>query len=210
MPSGVANSMSRTTVMGLPTDNDSLGTAVSYLTTLTPQDPRFRLLLSYRWYRLKDRSGYVTPENISHRGRWTKSLTAAMENTIFTGNKPIKLLRWLETFCAQCDGNGIPETMAVSMALEFLSSPAHEAYRAAYTSLAGTPRPVVFNTWRGLLSILPLRTLQMTFLTKQLRSCGMSSKKGPKLSNSTMMSYSVWLMMSLKYLLRQILSRLFI
>lgn len=82
---GASNSMSRATVIGLPTDDDSLGPAVSYLTLEIPQDPIFRPLLSYRRYRLKDRSRYVAPEDIGHRGRRTKSLKAAMEKNSIHG-----------------------------------------------------------------------------------------------------------------------------
>ena len=142
----VVNSMSRATVMRLPTDNYSLGPTVSYLTPVVPQDPRFRSLHSYRSYCPKDRSRYVAPDDMGHSGRWTKSLRAAMGNTVFTGNKPIKLLRWFEKFCTQCNGNEIPEATAVSMVPEFFSSPAHEAYHSSYSNLAGTQRPGTFDT----------------------------------------------------------------
>ena len=96
----------------------------------------------------------MAPEDIGHRGRWTKSLKAKKENIVFTGNKPIKLLRWLETFCTQCNGNEIPEAVIVSMAPEFLSSPAHESFCAAYSNFAETPRPETFNTWPGAVNCL--------------------------------------------------------
>ena len=72
-----------------------------------------------------------------------------MSQVPFSRAKPIDLIRCLKTFKHQCDGDNIPEGVAVRIAPEFLHDSAYNMYVNAHVDSGGGASTGGFTTWPG-------------------------------------------------------------
>jgi hypothetical protein len=105
------------------------GPAVSGLSEIVPSRSDYRSLVSYRSYRLENRSQ-----------RYDKTITAKLSSYVkrpkhavkdrFGGDEPIEVLAFLRTFKEAADHNDVGEGAAARLIPYFLKDAAKEGYRA--------------------------------------------------------------------------------
>ena len=103
-----------------PTTSTNRGPSVSYLSEIQSADPKHRQLTSYRRYRLHSRAEFATTFDRGMAGKWRRNMSNNMEYALFSGAKPIFLVRFLDTFVEQANADHIPEFIEVKLVAEFL------------------------------------------------------------------------------------------
>lgn len=115
------------------------------LRELVPSDPRFTNIVSYRRYRLHNRSQSTGPEVSRNVGVWTRRLLPSMEKHAFSGENPVACLRFLTAFKHQLDCEGIPEGGALKIWPSFLTRNAYDVF--AQLTEDGDADLGGFTTW---------------------------------------------------------------
>ena len=111
-------------------DVDQLkGPAVPGLREIIPSRSDYRTLVSYRSYRLVDRSQRYDPSVTAKLAVFVKRLKHAIEEK-FGGEEPIEVLQFLRTFKEAADHNRVSEGAAARLIPYFLKGIAKEGYRA--------------------------------------------------------------------------------
>ena len=82
-------------------------------------------------------------------GKWRRNMSDNMEYVLFSGAKPISLVRFLDTFVEQANADHVPEVIAVKLAAEFLRGNAKNMYVQAMADRGGVTFYGGFNTWPG-------------------------------------------------------------
>ena len=95
------------------------------LKEITPGDPRFMRVLSYRTYRLRNIDGGRGPSVAYNTGVNTRRVAHVMESHVFDSTDP---LSFLSRFKQQMDNNKLSEGAACLICPNFLASDAKEAY----------------------------------------------------------------------------------
>ena len=98
------------------------------LKEITPGDPRFQRVLSYRTYRLRNTDGGRGPIKAYNTGVNTCRVAHVMESHVFDGTDPISVLSFLSRFKQQMDNNKLAEGAACLICPNFLAGDAKEAY----------------------------------------------------------------------------------
>jgi hypothetical protein len=116
--------------LALIRDVDQLkGPAVPGLREIIPSRSDYRTLVSYRSYRLVDRSQRYDPSVTAKLAVFVKRLKHAIEDK-FGGEEPIEVLQFLRTFKEAADHNRVSEGAAARLIPYFLKGIAKEGYRA--------------------------------------------------------------------------------
>ena len=98
------------------------------LKELSPGDPRFRRVLSYRTYRLRNTDGGRGPSVAYNTGVNTRRVAHVMASHIFDGSDSIAVLSFLSRFKQQMDNNKLSEGAACLICPNFLGGDAKEVY----------------------------------------------------------------------------------
>lgn len=107
------------------------------LTELNPANRRFRKVLSYKNYRLYDRSPKEGGKVRRKVSSWIKRMQISVKK--FDGTDPISVLSFLAKFKVAADNNGIPEGGARLVLRSFLDGRAANAYDASlYVDAVGS------------------------------------------------------------------------
>jgi hypothetical protein len=109
--------------------NSPRGPAVSGLSEIVPSRSDYRYLVSYRTYRLENRSQRYDKTITAKLSSYVKRLKHAVEDR-FGGEDPIEVLAFLKTFKEAADHNDIGEGAAARLIPYFLKDAAKEGYRA--------------------------------------------------------------------------------
>lgn len=118
------------------------------VTELVPSDVRFKRLVSYKTYRLRDKLAVMGPRMASNMYYYRKNLkNSVQDNVRFDGNTPTAAIRWLEQMATAFDDAWIPECAAWQIAKSYLEGEANDTYVAAMERRNNTRGG--FNTWPG-------------------------------------------------------------
>ena len=106
-----------------PSWDDEEGPLEEGLVPLKAREPAFDLVVSYRYYRLKNKS--LTTDTPTGKSRSLYKLTEKIRNfnasfTPFDGTEPIDILRFLAEFQDACDSCGVSEGEATKLLKYFL------------------------------------------------------------------------------------------
>ena len=114
-------------------------------------NPKFHHLTSYRRYRLRNRAAFHGDDDREQLGRWYRNMKDQMDQVSFCGSEPIKLIRWLDHFVAQCDADLVPEVAAVRLSPHFLDQPARDEFTQGRAGRSQNPLAPSegFQTWPG-------------------------------------------------------------
>ena len=105
------------------------GPAVPGLREIIPSRSDYKLLVSYRTYRLENRSPRYDKTVTAKLSSYVKRLKHAVEDR-FGGDEPIEILAFLRTFKEAADHNDVGEGAAARLIPYFLKDAAKEGYRA--------------------------------------------------------------------------------
>jgi hypothetical protein len=105
------------------------GPAVPCLREIIPSRSDYRYLVSYRTYRLENRSPRYDKTVISKLSSYVKRLKHAVEDK-FGGDQPIEILSFLRTFKEATEHNDVGEGAAARLIPCFPKYAAKEVYRA--------------------------------------------------------------------------------
>jgi hypothetical protein len=105
------------------------GPAVAGLTEIIPSRSDYKVLVSYRHYRLENQSQRYDKTVTSKLASLVKRLKHAIEDR-FGGEEPIEVLAFLRTFKEAADHNDVGEGAAARLLPYFLKDAAKEGYRA--------------------------------------------------------------------------------
>ena len=116
-----------TQTLGLP----SKGKAVPGLTEIIPSRSDYTHLVSYRSYRLVNRSNRYDASVTGKLSSYLKRMKHAIpQDDRFSGDEPIEVLSFLRVFKEAADHNELPEAAAARLITYFLVGIAKEGYRA--------------------------------------------------------------------------------
>lgn len=102
----------------------SLGPPHYGLTEITPADPDFRPVVSYRRYRLSNVNADTGSSVSRYVGDYVKLFKPTMDSRKFDGSIPIAVLDFLSSFKRICDEHGVTEGLAVLLLPHFLAGDA--------------------------------------------------------------------------------------
>jgi hypothetical protein len=110
-------------------DPPGRGPVVPGLREIVPSGSDYRYLVSYRTYRLENRSPSYDKIVTTKLSSYVKRLKHAVEDK-FGGNEPTEILSFLRTFKEAADHNDMGEGAAARLIPYFLKDAAKEGYRA--------------------------------------------------------------------------------
>jgi hypothetical protein len=107
------------------------GKAVPGLMEIIPARSDYAHLVSYRSYRLVNRSNRYDSTVTGKLSSYLKRMKHAIpQDDRFSGDEPIEVLDFLRVFKEAADHNELPETSAARLIIYFLTGIAEEGYRA--------------------------------------------------------------------------------
>lgn len=125
------------------------------LKELKPSDPRFKEVLSYRRYRLRNTDGKRGTKVSKQTGVYARRFSHVLSPLVFDGENPIGILQFLTAFKNELDSNGLSEGAALLLCPKFLIGDPLEAYNGQFDLLQGDQDG--FTTWPEAVQFL-LRT----------------------------------------------------
>ena len=133
----------------------TLGPRKSGLAELKPSDPRFKSVVSYRRYRLRNTDKYRGRSVADKIGTYSRRIRPFMKDSKFSGEDPITILAFLTKLKTQLDNNRISEGAALSLIPDYLEDPARDDF-LRHCDL-GADVPGGFDSFPGAIQYL-LRT----------------------------------------------------
>ncbi len=120
---------SSVTMSAMPRNNQPLGPAEYGLDEIEPADDRFRQVLSYRRYRLRDTTSVASGTILRNVGIWQRRLDHVMKRHRFDGKRPVSILNFLASFKTALDTNGVPEIAALIIMPNYLDGEAQVLFK---------------------------------------------------------------------------------
>ena len=135
--------------------HSTLGPKKSGLVELKPSDPRFKSVVSYRRYRLRNPDAYRGRSVSDKIGTYSQRIRPFMKDSKFNGEDPITILAFLTKLKTQLDNNRISEGAALSIIPDYLEDPPRDDF-LRHCDL-GDDVPGGFDSYPGAIQYL-LRT----------------------------------------------------
>lgn len=95
-----------------------------------PMEESFAKAVSYRTYRLKDKSQWYNSKISSKVAKLAKKVRSQLKKTDFDEMDSISILAFLKEFCDACDSIGINERVSMRLVSRYMKRPASSSLEA--------------------------------------------------------------------------------
>ena len=114
-----------------------IGPKFGSMSSLKPADPRFDRLLSYRFYRLADRTQVRNSQRTQQLRGFIKQMNTTVGEEKFDGSDPIMVFDFLVRIFEEADNLGMSEAQAFAVLPYYLSGDAKTLYKTARRGKVG-------------------------------------------------------------------------